>query len=228
MPSPTPPGGTPEFDVQWQTWADPEDCTSCRQELQPGYMVCPSCGAYVLRSRYPMHGDWNRRIDGVAVSGWGYPFDTGARISVTFSPNGVTVSKGARHVAQWDWADVVDLAVAGPDEVRQQGFNLIPMINFADPSSAAVNVGLPYLINNTTSKTSLETLVTLMTTESTLVVRNTAIDRQALRWLLQPAFTAQRLEQLRQGRLVAQRKFDELGWTVPHPEESPDFEGEDQ
>ena len=66
-----------------------------------------------------------------------------------------------------------------------------------------------------------------MTSESTLVVRNTEIDRQALRWLLEPAFTAQRLEQLRQGRLVAQRRFDELGWNVPPLDVSLDSEGED-
>lgn len=211
----TPPGGTSEFGSEWEPWLDPPNCPACRQSLEPGYMVCPTCGSYVLRTSYPMSGPWNRRFEGTAVSGWDLPFSTGTQVSVTMSPAGVSVSSTGIPDSSWRWSAVADMDVVGPGTQSRVGLDMLPVLNLADPSSAAAMLGISYLVRKGTTQTMTETFFALVTETACLVVRNTEIDRQALRWLLEPAFTTLRIELARQQRLIAEGRWEELDGSPP-------------
>lgn len=208
----TTPGGVPQFGPEWQPWIDPPACLACSTLLEPGYMICPRCGAYVFRTAFPMHGPWNRRIEGIAVSGFGLPLWTGAAISVTFEGSGVTIDPANRSMGAtyWPWSEIKEMTVAGPGSQTSVGLNMVPIMNLNNPASAAATFGLSHLARKATTTTTIETYFVAIATSGTLVLRNTEIDRQALRWLLEPAFTTHRIElEAQQRKLLAEHRLSE-------------------
>lgn len=105
--------------------------------------------------------------------------------------------------------------VVGPGTQSRVGLDMLPVLNLADPSSAAAMLGISYLVRKGTTQTMTETFFALVTETACLVVRNTEIDRQALRWLLEPAFTTLRIELARQQRLIAEGRWEELDGSPP-------------
>lgn len=207
----TVPGGANPPDPHWGHQMDPPMCPACNGGLEAGHMVCPSCGSYILRTRYPLNGVWNRRVEGIAVSGWGFSLMSGDPVSVTFTAHGPSVESGGREIASFSWTDVVDMAVDGPGTQSIQRFGLMPILDLSDPLGSAVLLGVSHVVGRLGTKTDTETYFVILTDEATLVLLNTHLDRQALRWLLEPAFTSMRIAAARKAQASIDHQIERLG-----------------
>lgn len=198
---------------------DPAYCPQCGNQLGRGYMACPACGATILRSRYPMNGDWNRRLTGIAVSGWGWDLATGSPVNLVFTRAGITVQYDG-GAATRPWGDISDMAVTGPGTQSHQGFQLIPTIDLSNLTGTAINLGLEYLTRKITTTTTTRTLFTFVGPSFELVVFSDGVDTTALRWQLAPAFSCWRRAQHDRRVLMVRGAADDLDQIPERPREA--------
>lgn len=181
--------GEPSVD---QAPVDPEACPACTTPLGLGHMVCVRCGATIVRTRYPMSGDWNRRVSGIAVSGWGWPLETGSEVHVLFDPRGLFFQHGQGQSGLIDWGELLDISIDGPGAQHGQDLSVFPILDLANPKALAINMGLSMLASKVTSTVAVTTFLVLTGVDFELTIFVNEVEPHALRWQLAPAFATWR------------------------------------
>lgn len=159
-----------------------------------------------------MAGDWNRRVEGLAASGWGWPgMNTGSPVAVTFTPEAVFVNARATGTtSRRGWHEFSDLSVSGPGTVSRQGYSIIPLLSFNDVVGSAVGIATQQIVKKLSTTTTTRTFLSLVGPGFELVLLIENVDPQPLRWMLAPAFARWRAVSYEARLLLAAGRIDEL------------------
>lgn len=157
-----------------------------------------------------MSGEWNRRLIGIAVAGWGWDFSTGSTVSVTFQNEGLFASDPHSSPRHRPWTDITDMAVTGPGTTTSSRMRALSSVNYTDLAGSAINLGLSYGLSKATSQTTTTTYLTIVGEGHELTVFSDTVDSRALRWQLAPAFATWRDAKGAQRRRLADRQLEQL------------------